>query len=306
MHFVPLVAGALRFDERVIELIAQRDRLISGKGPGRGGPDHDIDRRITELAGREPHALLELAVADHRKRHINRRRGLVLVFDFGLGQRRAAIEAPVHGLYALIEVSVADDLAERADLLRLVLRRHRDVRVVPITEHAETLERRALQLDLRLREFAAGGAELRRRELLPGAPVLLLDLQLDRQAVTIPARDVRRIVAIHRARLHDDVLQNLVERVTDVDFTVRVRRSVVQHEARPAARGLPDLLVEAALLPLLLNGGLALGEVRLHGEVGLRQVQGVLVLSHESTYASNIRRASAASRCICSTIASTL
>ena len=51
---------------------------------------------------------------------------------------------------------------------------------------------------------------------------------------------VRRVEARHRPRLDDDVLQDLVERVADVDLAVGVGRPVVQDElaARPCgARG---------------------------------------------------------------------
>ena len=37
-----------------------------------------------------------------------------------------------------------------------------------------------------------------------------------------------------RLALDDDVLEDLVDRVADVDVAVRVRRAVVQHEARAA------------------------------------------------------------------------
>ena len=42
---------------------------------------------------------------------------------------------------------VADDLAERADLLRFELGGHREIRAVPVAEHAEALERIPLQVD---------------------------------------------------------------------------------------------------------------------------------------------------------------
>ena len=45
---------------------------------------------------------------------------VILVLDLRLGKRRATVQAPVHRLRAAIEMAVADDLAEGADLLRLV------------------------------------------------------------------------------------------------------------------------------------------------------------------------------------------
>src|SRR5205823_3198751 len=92
--------------------------------------------------------------------------------------------------FALVEVSVADDAAEGAQLLRLVARRHGEVGSVPVAEDTEPLEVSALQIDLLVRIGAAGGAKGLRVELLAGPAVLFLHLQLDRQPVAIPPRDV--------------------------------------------------------------------------------------------------------------------
>ena len=107
--------------------------------------------------------------------------------------------------------------------------------------HAEALEIRALHVDLRERVLAARLPERARVELLAPRGQRFLDLVLDRQAVAIPARHVRRIEAVERARLDDDVLQHLVDRVADVDRAVRVRRTVVQDERRSSARDLAQL-----------------------------------------------------------------
>ena len=122
-------------------------------------------------------ALREIRDINHAEGHVDGRRGLVLVFHFGLGQRRAAVQAPVHGLGAAIEVAVGDDLAQRADLLRLVLRIHREIGLIPVAQHAQALEILALQFDLLHGIGAAGGAKRARIQLLPDAAVLLLHLR---------------------------------------------------------------------------------------------------------------------------------
>jgi hypothetical protein len=123
-------------------------------------------------------------------------------------------------------MTVGDDAAEGAQLLGLVSGRHREIRTLPVAEHTETLEVAALLLDLLGRERAAGRAERVGVELLPGPPVLLLDGVLDGQTVAVPAGDIGCVVTLERARLDDDVLEDLVERVTDVDRAVGVRRAV--------------------------------------------------------------------------------
>ena len=110
--------------------------------------------------------------------------------------------------------------------------------------------------------------------------VQLFDLVLDRQAVAVPAGDVRGIESGQRFRANDDVLENLVDGVTDMDVAVGVGRAVVEYETRSAFRLLANLLVKLFLLPFLDPLRLAFGEVAAHREGRIGQVQGVLVIGH--------------------------
>jgi hypothetical protein len=108
-----------------------------------------------------------------------------------------------------------------------------------------------------------------------GAVVLLLDLPFDRQAVAVPARHVIGVEAEHLLALGHDVLQDLVERVPNMDVAVGVGRAVMQHEFG-AALGFPaELVVEADLVPVVQDFGLALGQAGAHREFRLRQVEGL-------------------------------
>src|SRR5690348_4523771 len=100
-------------------------------------------------------------------------------------------EAPMHGLDTFIEVPVTDDLAERSQLLRLERRIHSAIGMIPVAQHPQTFEVRALQIDLLLRISAASSTEGRNVELAARAAMLLLHLQLDGQPVAVPTRDVR-------------------------------------------------------------------------------------------------------------------
>ena len=181
-----------------------------------------------------------------RARHRRRRppATLVRVFDLCLGQRRAAIEAPVHRLDAAAEVAALDDLRQRAQHVGLVAEIHGAIRAVPVADHAEPLEVAALDVDLLGGVFAALRAECRGVELVADLAVLLLDRVLDRQAVAVPARHVGRVEAGQQLRLDHHVLEDLVDRVADVDRAVGVRRAVVQHERRAALRVLADLRIQ--------------------------------------------------------------
>src|SRR5690606_21699312 len=119
----------------------------------------------------------------------------------------------------------------------------------------------ALDLDLRLRVLAALLPELDRIELHPDLAVLLLDRDLDRQAVAVPARHVGRVEAREVLRLDDDVLEDLVDRMAQVDRAIGIRWSVVQHEQRPSRRVFAQLCIQALALPAIERGWLALGQV---------------------------------------------
>ena len=135
----------------------------------------------------------------------------------------------------------------------------------PVADDAEALELLALHVDPVRGELAALVAELvdRHLVLVPAlGAVLLLDLPLDRQAVAVPARHVVGIVAEH-LRFDDEILEDLVERVADMDVAVGVGRAVMQHELRAALRPFwRRLLVEVHVVPALQQSRLALGQAR--------------------------------------------
>ena len=228
----------------------------------------------------EPFPELEHTLSLHRELDVDRRRRVRLVLDFGLGERGAAVRAPVHRLLALVDHVLLDEFAERADDGRLIREVQRLVGVIPRPDHAEPLEVAALDVHVLLRVGAAGAAEIRRAHLLLLRPELAVDLQLDWQAVAIPAGDVRRVEAQHVVRLDDEVLEDLVERVPHVDLAVGVRRAVVEQVFLRALAGGANLAVEVHLLPAGDGVRLSRLQVRLHREGRPRQVAGVFPIRH--------------------------
>jgi hypothetical protein len=111
-------------------------------------------------------------------------------------------------------------------------------------------------------------------------PWVFFDLVLDRQAVAVPARHVGGVEAGQGLGADDDVLENLVQRVTDVDVCRWHREGRRAARTWPAGGGLADALVELPLLPVGHPAWLALGEVATHREGGVGQVQGLAVVSH--------------------------
>ncbi len=271
--------------QRVGQVRIERNALVGGQGPRGGGPDDDTDAsangsiRLVQVYELELFASI-MRMSGHIAEfepYIDGIRGLVLILHLGFRQRGAAVHAPVHRLAALHQVAVGDDLAEGAQDVGLEPEVHGQVGAVPVAQHAQAHEVGLLARHLLGGIDAAGIAEFARADLVPGLAQLLLHLQLDRQAVAVPARHIGRVEARQGLALDDDVLEHLVDRVADVDVAVGIGRAVMQHELRPPGAGLADAAVQALLLPAGECVRLALRQVAAHREPGVRQIEGGLV-----------------------------
>ncbi len=264
--------AAVQRERHVVELRVQRDSEVRGKGPGGGGPDHHGGLFAGKRGHRAPQVLLQGELDEHRG-------GLVVgVLDLGLGERRAAGRAPVYRLLALVEAAVLCEARQFTGGGPFVARVHGQVGLVPVAEDPEALELLALDADELGGVLAAELSHLELRDLVLLGAQVLLDLQLDGEAVAVPPRHVRGGEAFHPLALEDDVLQDLVQRVADMDVTVGVRRTVVQDVTRAVRPRLVDLLVYVNLVPALEHLGLALGQIALHRKVGTGEIESILVI----------------------------
>jgi hypothetical protein len=114
--------------------------------------------------------------------------------------------------------------------------------------------------------------------VLAGGAVLLLDLPFDRQAMAVPAGNVMGVLAHHLLRAVDDVLEDLVQRVADMQMAVRIGRAVMQDKLFESPGLLAQLPLETDLLPSLQQQGFLLRQTGFHRKVGLRQADGILVI----------------------------
>ena len=246
-------------DEAVDDLRMHVQRLVGGNRPRRRGPDHDAAFRLIATLRQfgESESLRGFFRLGEGEHHVDSRIRLVLVFHFRFGQRRAAIETPVHRLQPAIHITLLDDLPQRTDFARFVDEVHGLVRVVPVAENAQPAKTQLLLFDLLARIFAGLFHHFARRQ---GLAELLLDLDFDRHAMAIPAWHINRVEARQVARLHDHVLQDLVHRVAKMDVAIRIRRAVMQDELLAALAGGADLLVDLVVLPFLHPLRLALGK----------------------------------------------
>ena len=220
------------------------------------------------------------ALRRERELDVDRRRRVLFVLDFRFGERRAAVDAPVDGLLALVDQPGLDELTQRARDRRLVLERHRQVRVLPVAEDPEPLEFLRHHADEARRVRAARAAEVGDAHVALLRAEFAIDLQLDRQAVAVVARHVGRVEAGHRSRLDDEVLEDLVERRAEMDLPVGVRRTVVEDELRASLPRRADLPVEVHRRPSRERLRLGGRQVGLHREPRAGQVERVLPVGH--------------------------
>ena len=154
---------------------------------------------------------------------------------------------------------------------------HGRVGAIPVADNAHALKLGALYVDPFVGEFAAFLAEFNDWDLILVfllLAVLFLDLPFDGQTVAIPPRHVISVLSEHLLAAVDDVLENLIECVTDVQMPVGVGWSVMEDELLAALRRFADPAVEVRFLPAGEDFWLAFRKAGLHGKIRARQVDG--------------------------------
>jgi len=214
------------------------------------------------------------------KAHIDRRGGMALVLDFGLGKCRAAVRTPVNRLITALEMALADDLTEGTQNIGLGLRVHCQIRVLPVAQHTQALEVLALPGNLLAREIPTGIAKMRWCHGITGLADGLLHLVFNGQTVTVPTRHIDRVIAIETAGLDDNILENFVNGMADMNIAIGVGGAVMQDVALAAAAAGTQSLIHALTAPAGQAFGLAFGKTRAHGKRGFRKIESVLVIAH--------------------------
>ena len=193
---VALVAHA-----HVRQVGVDRSGHVGGERPRRGGPDH---QRVALLGGRSG---LEQRQGDEG-------RGVddvaVLVGQLGLGEPGPAARTPGHHVVALVDPAVLVAAFEEQPDGVVVLIGHRVVGVVPV--HPVAQADRLLRLhggvgqDALLAALHEPGDAIRLDVALVVKAQLLLDLDLDVQALAVEAVLVALLEALHRLEALEDVL----------------------------------------------------------------------------------------------------
>mmetsp|Transcript_46626 Transcript_46626/g.97979 ORF Transcript_46626/g.97979 Transcript_46626/m.97979 type:complete len:293 (+) Transcript_46626:2230-3108(+) len=257
----------------IFQIGIDRHRQVRGNSPRSRRPDRHLQLFVTL---RE---LLQLLRRTHHiQRHVNRFTNVSLgIFQLGLRQRRTTRWTPVHRLPPAENVSLFVHFAKHTNLRRLVLRKQRQVGVGKVANDTVSLERGALLLHRLLGEC---GGPLAEGDGSQGLTLLrfhrLQHLQLDGEPVTIPSRHVVHLLPFQNLMPIDEILEKLVQRVSDVQVAVGVRRSVVEDEPLGAAGfGIGrEFGVEVRRGPVRLQFRFALDGIGTLREVGFGEKDG--------------------------------
>ena len=245
---------------------AHAERNVGGQGPGRRGPCEEVCVFIFDLEADDGGTFLDVLVA---LRH------------FVGGQGRTAAGAVRDDLEALVEEAAVVDLLEcppfGLDEVVLV----GDIGVVHVGPEADDFREvfpHALVFPDGLFAFGDERLETIFFDLLLAVEAeLLLDFDLNGQAVGVPAGLAGNEVVLHGAVPRDHVLDDTGQDVTDVRFAVRGGRAVIEDVGRTAVL-LLGLLEDVSLVPELCDFVFTLHKIEVRGHF-LIESHCVLLLS---------------------------
>src|SRR5215208_3633210 len=249
------------------------DTQICRQRPGRRGPDHYEDFSPGECR------IDQSRIALQRKLHIDRWTRVLVIFNFRFGERRLVLETPVNRPCSFVNPTTLDKPRKHARGFGLVVVRHPQVWIVPLAEDSESFEVARLALQRILCVLTTSATKTLDTEVVLLLAFLLeraFDVYLDGQAMTVVTRNVRRVVAHHRARFDDEVFEDLVHRRAEMNVGVRVWRPIMHDELRATLTCAADQAVKIKLGPLLKPGGFTLREIGLLRKGGLRQIDCLL------------------------------
>ncbi len=201
-----------------------------------------------------------------------------LLIDVGLtqlvaGQRRSATRAVGHHLDVLVEEALVPEVLQVPPHRFDVLGREGPVGVVDVDPVADALGQRLPLVHIVPHRLAAQPGELGHPHLfldlvLGGDPELLLDLDLDREAMGVPARLARHGESPHGAVAAEEVLVHPGPDVVKAGAAVGSRRPLVEDPGLGVLPGLDGAFEDAVLPPSDQLLGFEDGEVGFGGNRG--------------------------------------
>ena len=259
-------------DGDVGKLRMKADGQVGRNCPGGRCPDNERQRLTSKLVKACRQLVLVWELDEYRWR------GVVFVLNLGFRQGGYARGTPVNRFASLVEAISFGKAGKLTSGCRFVIGGHGQIGMLPVTEDAETAEFITLDVDPFFGVGAALFANLGLGHLPFFLAQFLIDFQLDRQAMAIPAGDVRRIIALHALTFDDDIFEDLVQRMTNVNVAIGIGGAVVQSEVGLLLVRLAKFAVEFQFGPALHDFRFALWQVATHREIGCRKIKRLFVV----------------------------
>ena len=197
---------------------------VRRNGPRRSRPDDR--KKFRQIDPFRP----EIFNIQSREFYINGRRFSVLIFDFRFCQRRFTVRAPVNRFLALVNIAFIGHFTENFNLPCFQMGIESDITVFKIADntHADKIGFLDFNPFLCIRKALA--AEFQRRHIGPVLSRIFQHRILNRQPVGIPAGHIIDLISCHMAVTDDNILQRLIQSVTDMNLPVCIRRPVMKNE----------------------------------------------------------------------------
>ncbi len=167
------------------------------------------------------------------------------------------VRAPVHRLASLVDCALVPNRLKYLDIGGIIVVGVREVGVVPLAKDAEALEALALDVDIFNSHLAAYLTDCGLWKLVEFLrPETLFNLVLNRLAMTIPARDVLYVIALHHVIAIDEVLGDLIHGMAQVYGAVCIGRAIVQDKFRMTGILFTLQIINVVVFPCLQTLGL--------------------------------------------------
>ena len=175
---------------------------------------------------------------------------MVFIFHFRFRKSGAIEDAPINRFQSFVDVTFFEESDERIGGGSFIRIAHRQIRIIPLAQHAEALEIAAMSIHISSSKFAAHAAEFLRRYASLFPAQLFFHLGFNRQSVAIPSRHIRRSKTSHGFRFDHEIFQNFIQCLAQMNIPGGIRWPVMQHIERRGRSGIQDPIIKIQAIPL--------------------------------------------------------
>ena len=196
------------------------------------------------------------------------------ILNFSFCKSSFTFRTPVNWLQTLVDITLCSHFSKYSDLLCFKLVIKSNVRLIPLTDYTESFKLCTLIVNVAFYELFAHFTKFNYRNFGRVADTgFLSGFKLCRKTVRIPTGNIRSFKACHILVSHNKIFENLVERVTKVNITVCIRRTVVQNEQRLALVCFHKVFINLFVFPVLKCNRFAFRKTCSHREICLWKIK---------------------------------